>query len=151
MFLLHIFLPLLHFYAAGIMWHQLRKKDVTHKGRWSEDHMHVHKLNMLQIWLWDIVSVKTVPTLYPNHFHLENESSRSAQNTCTLPPNTFNFIDNKNIHHLYRLHRAFFSLSNINKCTYIVFNNLKFASKHLKRSNMFRSYDHPQGAYFVPC
>ena len=38
-----------------------------------------------------------------------------------------------------------------NKCTYIVFNNLKFSLKHLKRSYMFRSYDHPQGAYFVPC
>jgi len=37
------------------------------------------------------------------------------------------------------------------KCTCVVFNNLKFALKHLKRSDMFRSYDHPQGAYFVPC
>jgi len=26
------------------------------------------------------------------------------------------------------------------------FNGLKFALKHLKRSYMFRSYDHPQGA-----
>ena len=31
------------------------------------------------------------------------------------------------------------------------FNNLKFTLKHLKRSYMFRSYDHPQGAYTVPC
>ena len=31
------------------------------------------------------------------------------------------------------------------------FNNLKITLKHLKRSYMFRSYDHPQGAYFVPC
>jgi len=31
------------------------------------------------------------------------------------------------------------------------FNDLKFTLKHLKRSYMFRSYDHPQGAYFVPC
>jgi len=31
------------------------------------------------------------------------------------------------------------------------FNYLKFALKHLKRSYMFRSYDHPQGAYIVPC
>ena len=37
------------------------------------------------------------------------------------------------------------------RCTYIVFNNLKFTLKHLKRSYMFGSYDHPQGAYFVPC
>jgi len=29
--------------------------------------------------------------------------------------------------------------------------NLKFTLKHLKRSYMFRSYDHPQGAYIVPC
>jgi len=33
----------------------------------------------------------------------------------------------------------------------IVFNNLKFKLKHLKRSYMCRSHDHPQGAYFVPC
>jgi len=33
----------------------------------------------------------------------------------------------------------------------MVMNNLKFTLKHLKRSYMFRSYDHPQGAYFVPC
>ena len=33
----------------------------------------------------------------------------------------------------------------------IVFNNLKFTLKHLKRSYIFRSYDHPQGAYIVPC
>jgi len=38
-----------------------------------------------------------------------------------------------------------------NKCTYIVFNYLKFTLKHLKRSYMFWSYDHPQGAYCVPC
>ena len=50
------------------------------------------------------------------------------------------------------LHRAFCSLfkQHTNKCTYIVFNNLKFTLKHLKRSYIFRSYDHPQGAYFVP-
>jgi len=29
--------------------------------------------------------------------------------------------------------------------------SLKFTLKHLKRSYMFRSHDHPQGAYFVPC
>ena len=32
-----------------------------------------------------------------------------------------------------------------------VFNNSKFTLKHLKCSYMFRSYDHPQGAYFVAC
>ena len=31
------------------------------------------------------------------------------------------------------------------------FNDLKFTLKYLKRSYMFRSYDHPQGAYIVPC
>jgi len=30
------------------------------------------------------------------------------------------------------------------------FNDLKFTLKHLKCSYMFRSYDHPQGAYIVP-
>ena len=34
---------------------------------------------------------------------------------------------------------------------YVVFNNLKFTLKPLKRPYMFRSYDHPQGAYFIPC
>jgi len=29
--------------------------------------------------------------------------------------------------------------------------SLKFTLKHLKLSYMFRSHDHPQGAYFVPC
>jgi hypothetical protein len=32
-----------------------------------------------------------------------------------------------------------------------LFNDLKFRLKHLKRSYTFRSYDHPQGAYIVPC
>ena len=31
------------------------------------------------------------------------------------------------------------------------FNDLKFTLKHLKCSYMFRSYDHPQAAYIVPC
>jgi len=31
-----------------------------------------------------------------------------------------------------------------------LFNDLKFILKHLKRSYMFRSYDHPQGACIVP-
>ena len=35
--------------------------------------------------------------------------------------------------------------------TKTVFNNPKFTLKHLKGSYMFRSYDHPQGAYFVSC
>jgi len=31
------------------------------------------------------------------------------------------------------------------------FNDLKFTLKRLKHSYMFRSHDHPQGAYIVPC
>jgi len=31
------------------------------------------------------------------------------------------------------------------------FNDLKFTLEHLKRSYMFWSYDHPQGAYAVSC
>ena len=33
----------------------------------------------------------------------------------------------------------------------IYINDLKFTLKHLKRYYMFRLYDHPQGAYIVPC
>ena len=29
--------------------------------------------------------------------------------------------------------------------------SLKFTLQHLKRSYMFRSHDHPQGAYIIPC
>ena len=35
--------------------------------------------------------------------------------------------------------------------THMIFNYLKFTLKPLKRSYMFRSHDHPQGAYFVSC
>jgi len=31
------------------------------------------------------------------------------------------------------------------------FNDLKFTLKHLNRSYIFRSYDHPQEAYIVLC
>ena len=34
---------------------------------------------------------------------------------------------------------------------YILFKKSKIDMKHLKRSYMFRSHDHPQGAYIVPC
>jgi hypothetical protein len=37
-----------------------------------------------------------------------------------------------------------------NAILHIVF-ILKFTLKHLKSSYMFRSIDHPQGAYVVPC
>ena len=32
-----------------------------------------------------------------------------------------------------------------------LFNDLKFTLKRLKRSYMFRTNDHPQGEYIVPC
>jgi hypothetical protein len=38
-----------------------------------------------------------------------------------------------------------------NECTVIYYNSLKFTLKCLKSSYMFRSLDHPQGAYIVPC
>jgi len=47
------------------------------------------------------------------------------------------------------LHVPFCSLSITPKNAYILFNNLKFTLKHLKRSYIFRSYDHPQAAYIV--
>ena len=56
--------------------------------------------------------------------------------------------------HVYRCTVHFvvyFSNTPTNAHIYIVFNNLKFTLKHLKRSYIFRSYDHPQGANFVPC
>jgi len=34
---------------------------------------------------------------------------------------------------------------------YILFKKSKSYIKYLKRSYMFRSHDHPQGAYIVPC
>jgi len=47
-----------------------------------------------------------------------------------------------------------FIAQHLNHCATAVphiysFNDLKFTLKHLKRSYMFRSYDHPQGAYIV--
>jgi len=49
-------------------------------------------------------------------------------------------------------------ITHTNTCIYIYIyiyiyylRRLKFTLKHLKRSYMFRSHDHPQGAYIVPC
>jgi len=42
-------------------------------------------------------------------------------------------------------------ITHANKCTYILFKNSKIYIKQLKRSYMFRSHYHPQGAYTVPC
>jgi hypothetical protein len=44
------------------------------------------------------------------------------------------------------------SLSIANQRTHKLYINLKFITlKHLKRSNMFRSLDHPQGGRIFPC
>jgi len=50
-------------------------------------------------------------------------------------------------------HRAFCRFFNhTHQHTHIYYlRSLKFTLKHLKRSYMFRSHDHPQGAYIVPC
>jgi len=43
-------------------------------------------------------------------------------------------------------------ITHTNTCTHIYYlRSPKFTIKHLKRSYMFRSHDHPQGAYIVPC
>ena len=58
--------------------------------------------------------------------------------------NTFNNLHCCTVHFV-----VYFSNTPTN--AHIFFNNLKLTLKHLKRSYMFRSYDHPQGAYTVPC
>ena len=48
--------------------------------------------------------------------------------------------------------RMQYELTHTNEHTCVAYlRNLKFTLKHLKRSYMFRSYDHPQAAYTVPC
>ena len=64
------------------------------------------------------------------------------------------------------VHSVVYLIRHTNKCThththththiyiyiYIYYSrSLKFSLKHLKRSYMFRSRDHPQGAFIVPC
>jgi len=49
-----------------------------------------------------------------------------------------------------RIPAIYLSITPTNAHTYYLY-NLKFTIKHLKRSYMFRSHDHPQGAYIVPC
>jgi len=62
--------------------------------------------------------------------------------------------------HRFTVHSVDYLITRINTCThahthtyiYIYYlRSLKFTLKHLKRSYMFRSHDHPQGAYTVPC
>jgi hypothetical protein len=45
----------------------------------------------------------------------------------------------------------FTELLHTNECTVMCYISLKFTLKCLKSSYMFRSLDHPQGAYIVPC
>ena len=64
------------------------------------------------------------------------------------------FYRGNNCEDLYHftVHSADYLITHTNTCTYAYYlRSLKFTLKHLKRSYMFRSYDHPQGAYIVPC
>jgi len=64
------------------------------------------------------------------------------------------------IHHVsyfYRCaaHSVVHLITRTNTCIYIYIyiyylGSLKFTLKHLKRSNVFRTHDHPQAAYIVP-
>jgi len=52
------------------------------------------------------------------------------------------------------VHSVVYLITQTNTCTYVYIyylRSLKFTLKHLKRSYMFRSHYHPQGAYTVPC
>jgi len=64
-----------------------------------------------------------------------------------LKPNEWEVVERINIDwgRQASLNRITTFQQHTNRCTYIVFDNLKFTLKHLKRSYMFRSYDHPQG------
>ena len=92
-------------------------------------------------------------------FWTQNECFDFLYNCCY---NTFSFQEEMSdteskvyigIHIKYPLiflyictvHSVVYLITHTNKCTYIVFKNLKFTLKHLKRSYMFRSYDHPLG------
>jgi len=49
-------------------------------------------------------------------------------------------------------HSVDYLITLTNTCIYIYnLKSIKFTLKHLKRSYMFRSHDHPQGAHIVPC
>ena len=85
-------------------------------------------------WTSPIQSIYPHPTswIHPNIIH--PSTPRSFQWSPSL-----RFLQQDPIHPPLLAHRR------------QVFNNLKFTLQHLKRSYMFRSYDHPQGAYFVLC
>ena len=64
-----------------------------------------------------------------------------------------------NVHYYFyhfTIHSVDYLITHTNTCTYIyiyIYNlrSLKFTLKHLKCSYMFRSHDHPQGAYIAHC
>ena len=65
-----------------------------------------------------------------------------------------NLLNQANVYFTFLLlHPAFCSLFNYTHTHAHIYNlrSLKLALKHLKRPYMFRSHDHPQGAYIVPC
>jgi len=54
----------------------------------------------------------------------------------------------------FTVHSVVYLITHTNSCIYIYIyylRSLKLILKHLKRSYMFRSHDHPQGAHIVPC
>jgi len=52
----------------------------------------------------------------------------------------------------FTVHSVDYLITHTNTCTHIYYlRSLKFTLKHLKRSYVFRSHDHPQGTYIVPC
>ena len=88
-----------------------------------------------------------VPFIVSNRYLLFRVSN--GHNSVTVQNLThvcMNFFDHKDLgNHLLQL------CPKVVKHPVYSFNDLKFTLKHLKRSNMFRSYDHPQAAYIVPC
>ena len=54
-------------------------------------------------------------------------------------------------HYRYTLHSVVYLINTPTNAHVCYLINPKFALKDLKRSHMFRSHDHPQGAYIVPC
>jgi len=65
--------------------------------------------------------------------------------SITYLANTLSF----NFYH-FTVHSIDYLITHSNICAYYL-RNIKFTLKHLKRSYIFRSHDHPQGAYIVPC
>jgi len=97
-----------------------------------------------------------LPEIYPNIIH--PSTPRSPQwflpsgfptKTLYTPsplPHKLHMPSPSHSSRLYHPH----NITHTNTCIYIKLRGLKFTLKHLKRSYMFRSHDHPQGAYIVP-